>query len=105
MTSSNLVLYGSFESNVVLRRFRDHVPVEVGARGVEIAGRVFDGDDVGFMCVFPHPENPDRYLTVVGGNSPEALAGCSHLNLQLLPDYVVWQGARTWWGFFDNDRR
>ncbi len=67
--------------------------------------RVFDGDHVGFMCLFPHPENPDRYLAMVGGNSPEALAGCTHLNLQLLPDYLVWQGARSWWGFFGNDWR
>jgi len=102
---SNLVLYGSFESNAVLRRFRDHLPVDVRARGVEIAGRAFEGELLGFMCLFPHPENPDRYLAMVSGTSPEAVAGCSHLNLQLLPDYVVWRGAETWWGFFDNDWR
>lgn len=102
---SNLVLYGSFESNAVLRRFRDHLPVDIRARGVEIAGRAFAGEHLGFMCLFPHPENPDRCLAMVSGTSPEAVAGCSHLNLQLLPDYVVWRGAETWWGFFDNDWR
>jgi len=102
---SNLVLYGSPSANAVLRRFRDHIPVETSSAGMEIAGRTFDGDHLGFMALFPHPESPDRYLTVVGGNSPEAVAGCSHLNLQLLPDYLVWQGCQTWWGFFDNDWR
>jgi len=102
---SNLVLYGSPESNAVFRRFRDRIPVEVRGTGLEVAGRSFAGEHVGCMAVFPHPENPDRYLAVVTGNSPEALAGASHLNLQLLPDYLVWQGARTWWGFFGNDWR
>jgi len=101
----NLMLYGSAESNAVWRQYREHIPVEVGRSGVEIAGREFEGKNVGFTCVFPHPANAQRYLCVTGGNSPEALAGCSHLGLQLLPDYLVWQGAQTWWGFFDNDWR
>jgi len=105
LRDSNLVLYGSPESNAIFRRFRDHVPVEVRGRGLKVAGRSFTGEHVGGMAVFPHPENPHRYLAVVTGNSPEALAGASHLNLQLLPDYLVWQGARAWWGFFGNDWR
>ncbi len=102
---SNLVLYGSAASNAVWRRLAPGLPVEVGQRGVQLAGRTFEATDVGFAAVFPHPENDERSVVLIGGTSPEALAGSSHLNLQLLPDYLVWQGEKTWWGFFDNHWR
>jgi len=105
IVENNLMLYGSFDSNAVLRQFRKDLPLEVSAKGVTIAGREFEGHGIGFTCIFPHPANPDRYLAVTGGNTPEALAGCSHLHLQLLPDYLVWRGVETWWGFFGNDWR
>jgi len=105
LAQSNLVLYGSPEANCVHARYRDRLPLEAGPDGVRIAGRAFEGPDVGFACIFPHPDNPDRYLAVVSGNSPEAIAGSAYLNLQLLPDYLVWRGSDAEWGFFGNDWR
>jgi hypothetical protein len=105
LESCNIVLYGSPDSNGVLRRFRDMIPVGLGATGIEIAGRSFDGRSLGYLAVFPHPLRPEGYMAVAGGNSAEALAGSSHLNLQLLPDYIVWRDSEAWWGHFGNSWR
>ncbi len=102
ITQNNLVVYGLFDSNALLRRFRDCLPVDIGANGIEIAGRAFEGTDLGFMGTFPHPLNADRVMVVASGNSLDGMVGCTHLNLQLLPDYIVWRGTETWWGFLDN---
>ena len=42
-------------------------------------------------------------LVVTGGNTPKAITEATHLNLQLLPDYLVWDGPELLeYGFFGN---
>ena len=61
------------------------------------------GKGVAVYAVFPHPDNPDRYFTVLGGSTPDAMAGASHFSLQLLPGYLVFtQDKMLDWGFWDN---
>ena len=56
------------------------------------------------MAIFPHPENPDRYVAVYGGVTPDALTWGSHLNLNLLPDFIVFNGGDLLdWGFWNNE--
>ena len=47
---------------------------------------------MGLAACFPHTLNAQRYVAVVGGISPESITNATHLNLQLLPDYLVWDG-------------
>ena len=55
------------------------------------------------FAVFPHPDNPGRYIAVHGGITPDALCWGNYLNLQLLPDYLVYEGGKMLdWGFWDN---
>ena len=56
------------------------------------------------IAVFPHPENPERYVAVHGGSTPDALTWGSHLDMALLPDYLIYAGGQTLeWGFWGND--
>ncbi len=105
ITENHLVLYGSPEGNAVLRRYMEHLPLGISAEGLEVAGRTYDGADLGCAVVFPHPDNPERCLAVISGNSPEAIVGSAYLNLQLLPDCLVWRGSKVWWGFLDSEWR
>ena len=42
-------------------------------------------------------------MVVTAGVTPEALTGATHLNLQLLPDYLVWDGDQVLdYGFSGN---
>jgi hypothetical protein len=50
--------------------------------------------------------NAQRYVAVVGGISPESITNATHLNLQLLPDYLVWDGDEVLAsGYFDASWR
>ena len=102
--SSNLLLFGSPSSNALIKRFADSLPVRFGPNTIQIYDRQFSGDQLAMIAVFPHPLNPGRYLAIHGGTTPDAVTYGSHLNLLLLPDYLVYDGDRIVdWGFWDND--
>ena len=88
----NLWLLGTHASNSVLKRFEGQLPLEFGDGWLEVGGKRFRGRALGASACFPSPANPNRYVLVWGGTTPEALTGATHLNLQLLPDYLVWDG-------------
>lgn len=61
-------------------------------------------DRVAAFVVFPHPENPERYVAVHGGATPDAISWGSHLAMHLLPDYIVYaRGEMIDWGFWNNE--
>ncbi len=57
------------------------------------------------FAVFPHPENPERYVAVHGGSSAsDAIAFGTHIDMGLCPDYLVYSRAEILgWGFWDNE--
>ena len=100
----NLVLYGTAGSNAVLQRFEGEVPVAFEGDTLRLAGRTYAADGVAALAVFPHPENVERYVAVHGGATPDALTWGSHLDMMLLPDFIVYaRGELLDWGFWDND--
>ena len=102
-TQDNLLLYGTYSTNSVLKRFKGRLPIEFAETSITVAGKKFDGESVAVFAVFPHPENPDRYVAVHGGVAPDAITWGSHLDMQLLPDYISYNGGELLgWGFFDN---
>ena len=102
-TENNLLLYGTYSTNSVLKRFEGRLPLEFAETSITVAGKTFEGERVAVFAVFPHPENPDRYVAVHGGVTPDAVTWGSHLDMQLLPDYIAYNGGELLgWGFFDN---
>ena len=54
----------------------------------------------------PASGEPDRYVAVHGGGTPDAVTWGSHLDMALLPDYLVYaRGTLLDWGFWGNDWR
>lgn len=103
LARNNLLLYGTYSTNSVLKSFQGRLPLEFGKDSITVAGKTFQGERVALFAVFPHPDNPDRYVAVHGGVTPDAITWGSHLDMQLLPDYIVYNGGELLdWGFFDN---
>jgi len=101
---SNLILYGTPESNSVMRRLADRLPVAFDGRTIRVGGKSYTDDATTVFAVLPHPENPDRYVAVHGGVTYDAITYGSHIDLGLLPDYLVYSGGRVLdWGFWGND--
>jgi len=97
--SSNLILFGTPESNAVLKRIAASLPPAL----------MHIGDD-GSRCVFiyPNPENPDRYVVVWQAKLLSAPGEALHhlwiMPLCLLPDYLrVKEGKIVSGGHFDSD--
>ncbi len=102
--NNNLILFGTHKTNSVLSRYKDVLPLRFEDRAIELAGKRFTGDAVAVFAIFPHPENPDRYVAVHGGVTADATIDGSHLAMALLPDYIVYDGPEVLeWGFFTND--
>ena len=99
----NLLLYGSDRSNALLARFADKLPLSFDDGQIRLFDKTYTGDHVAVFAVMPHPFNPKRYVTVLGGVTPDALCWASHIDMQLLPDYLVFDcGKLLDWGFWSN---
>jgi pimeloyl-ACP methyl ester carboxylesterase len=94
LKSKNLVLWGRHRCNAVLSRFEGEVPFSFGEDWLELRGRRYRGEKVTVFASFPHPLNPDRYLAVHAGVTPDGVTWGCHLDYQLLPDYIVYDGGR-----------
>jgi hypothetical protein len=102
----NLLLYGTHASNSVMARFRADLPLEFDGGTIRVADRTYTAGQAAVFAVFPHPWNPERYVAVHGGVTPDAICWGSHLDMNLLPDYLVYSGGEVLdWGFWGNDWR
>jgi hypothetical protein len=94
IASSNLVLFGTSESNAVLRRIAPALPSDLLREKA--------------IFIYPNPENPARTVVVW---SAKLLSAPDHginsgwiMPLNLLPDYVVVKDGRVAaGGHFDNE--
>jgi predicted esterase len=101
---NNLLLFGSNNTNAILKRYRNQLPIGFEQGAIRLGDRTYSGARVTVFSVFRHPDNPNRYIAVHGGVTPDAITWGSHLNVQLLPDYVVYDGGKMLdWGFWDNE--
>lgn len=106
----NLVLFGTPRTNAVLGRIADRLPVKIGDHRYELAGKVFEGPDLGLVFCYPNPLNAARYVLVYSGESWGERLSVNHKH-DLLPDFVVFTTGRfgrddtndaLCAGFFDN---
>ena len=101
---NNLLLYGTSSTNAVLRQLEGQLPLAFEGDAIRLADNLYRGERTAVCAVFPHPHNPQRYVAVHGGTAPDAICWGSHLDMQLLPDYLVYsEGEVLDWGFWSND--
>ena len=103
---SNLLLYGNERSNAALKKLSGDLPIEFEGDCIRLADNVYRGEKVGALAVFPHPLNAGRYAAVHGGTAADAICWGSHIDMQLVPDFLVYDGGAVLdWGFWGNDWR
>jgi pimeloyl-ACP methyl ester carboxylesterase len=108
--SRNLFLFGSVETNSIIARINDRLPIRFSKAELLVGKRTVSGSDLGLIAISPNPLNPLRYVVIVGGLTAESFRTAARLRLTDLPDYVVFdrwtlQGERVnlkEGGFFDN---
>lgn len=109
----SLVLFGTPQSNRVLGRLHDRLPITIGDHRFTVAGRTYEGPDLGLVLCYPNPLNPQRYVLIYSGEAYGEKCGSNHKH-DLLPDFIVFNTRRFSYddtnehevaGFFDTNWR
>ncbi|HVW86212.1 MAG TPA: hypothetical protein VHB50_16105, partial [Bryobacteraceae bacterium] len=111
IASSNLVLWGDPQSNKVLARIADKLPIHWSADGIVLGDRRFAAATNVPVMIYPNPLNPKKYVVLNSGFTfRESAYGSNSWQVAELPDYAVidvtsppdkrWAGKVAAAGFF-----
>jgi len=111
IAANNLVLWGDPQSNRVLARIADRLPIRWTASAVTLGSRSFDAATNAPVMIYPNPLNPSRYVVIDSGITFREYAESNNaLQVAYLPDDAVvdlttpadarWPGKIAAAGFF-----
>lgn len=90
ITHNNLVLWGCPQSNAVLAKIADKLPIKWTAKGVQVGDTLYEAGAHVPVLIFPNPLNPKKYVVL---NSGFTFREYDQLNnarqVPKLPDYAV----------------
>ena len=99
---ANLLLIGDSNSNAVTAKLAEQLPLSIGKESLILGGKEYPGSSQACLAVFSHPDRTG-YVAVLAGQTPDAICGASHVGLQLVPDFLVFDQEHIIdWGFLDN---
>lgn len=105
----NLILIGNATSNDLIAKINNYLPVHFEPGGIKSGRRFVSGKDLGIIVVYPNPLNPEKYVVILGGQSPETIRKAVE-NRRYAPDYVIFDDSTDFgksdtvldWGYFNN---
>jgi predicted esterase len=90
MATHNLVLFGDPQSNRLLARIADKLPIQWSTQTIRVGGKTFSVASHVPVFIFPNPLNPKRYVVLNSGFTFAAAgAGSNAQQTPKLPDYAV----------------
>jgi hypothetical protein len=90
--NANLVLFGGPESNAIAARIAKALPLDVAPGKILFHGKTYEGPRMSVRFIYPNPENPERYVLVNCGVTPEAMRGIDFSSRGAQPDWLVFEG-------------
>jgi len=89
IATSNLILFGTADSNSVIQEINDLLPVRIWNNRIVAGAHEYVGENYGLYMIFPNPLNPERYVVISHGT----IQGSCETEMNALPwywpDYVV----------------
>jgi len=64
----NLLIVGNTNTNRLLEKIYNKLPVIIEQQYISIGGRNFDGPDLSYAFIYPNPLNTAKYILVIGSN-------------------------------------
>jgi pimeloyl-ACP methyl ester carboxylesterase len=90
IAANNLVLFGDPQSNKLLARIADKLPIRWDAYSVKLGAKSFASTTHVPVFIFPNPLNPKRYVVLNSGFTFAAAGlGSNAQQTPKLPDYAV----------------
>lgn len=113
IAASNLVLWGDPQSNKVLAKIADKLPIRWTSEAIALGDRKFPSASNAPVLIYPNPLNPKKYVVINSGMTMREYAESNNaLQVAYLPDYAVvdlttppdsrWPGKIAAAGFFDE---
>ncbi len=113
IAASNLILWGDPQSNKVLAKIADKLPVRWTSDSIALGIRTFPSASNAPVMIYPNPLNPKKYVVINSGMTMREYAQSNNaLQVAYLPDYAVvdlttppdprWPGKIAAAGFFDE---
>jgi predicted esterase len=94
IAAHNLILFGDPQSNRLLARIADKLPIQWSAHAVKVGEKTFPAATHAPVFIFPNPLNPQRYVVVNSGFTFAAAGlGSNAQQTPKLPDYAVFEVA------------
>lgn len=104
----NLFLIGDVNTNSIIKRIADKMPLQITPQGISIEGKSVSGDQLAYVYIAPNPINLSKYVIVMGMNQWKDVKGWRlHLPLNGVCDYFVFDLERSTprlvdFGYFDR---
>ncbi|MFC1562729.1 prolyl oligopeptidase family serine peptidase [candidate division KSB1 bacterium] len=101
---NSLILFGCPETNQIIARINDELPIRIENEIIIKGSERFQGRDKSFKLVYPNPENENKFVTIYGvqtENGLKTLQNFSGTN----PDYIILNedGGKISAGLFDKN--
>ena len=91
LTNKNIIVYGTVEGNLFLRRYSDGFPFSVRDDGITL-DREYAGDSLRLITGLPSPVNPENGIVIYTAQKAEDIPDINSI-FHGPTDYVVARGA------------
>jgi len=89
----NLVLFGTPQTNSVLARMADKLPIEIGDHSYRVLDKTYQGQHLGLVMCYPNPLRPDRYVLIYSGQLHGRRLSSNHKH-DMVPDFLIFDSTR-----------
>jgi len=90
IATSNLILFGTADSNSIIEAINDLLPVRIWNNRIVAGATEYVGENYGVYMIFPNPLNPERYLLISHGAVEGLSLAADWLGIAFTgPDYSV----------------
>lgn len=90
IANRNLVLFGTPETNSLIAKLVDRLPLAWSDSEIEFGGESYDATRVVPVLIYPNPLNPDRYVVLNSGFTYREYAYLNNARqIPMLPDWAM----------------
>jgi len=118
---SNLILIGTPKTNALIQKVIAQTPFAFDEGEIQFGGKRYAGSNLGAVMCYPNPLNPQRYVVIMAGTTPEAYTDIHvrfgnwfdwvpydfrrHYDFAIFDDLTSGRNPETFltWGFFGED--
>jgi len=90
IASANLVLWGDPQSNAILKKIADRLPISWDKDRIKLGDRTYPSDTHALILIYPNPLNPNRYVVLNSGFTHREYDQLNNARqVPKLPDWAV----------------